>query len=216
MNEGALLYYLTILPVPVILAITLHEVSHGWVARHYGDPTAHMLGRLTLNPIKHIDPIGTLLVPAMLVATTGFLFGWAKPVPVDPRNFKRPRQHMAVVAAAGPLSNLAMAVFWTLLLALASHLFAQTWFGRPLALMADVGIKINLLLMLLNLLPVPPLDGGRVLAGMLKPQLALKLSRIEPYGIWILLILLFTGVLGKVLLPLMGLFERMLYTVFGL
>ena len=216
MNEGALLYYLTILPVPIILAITLHEVSHGWVARYFGDNTADMQGRLTLNPVRHIDPIGTLLVPAVLVATSGFLFGWAKPVPVDPRNFSRPRQHMAIVAVAGPLSNLAMAVFWTLLLALSGGLFAQTWFGHPLALMADVGIKINLILMVLNLLPVPPLDGGRVLAGMLKPRLALKLSQIEPYGIWILLILLFTGVLGKVLIPLMNLFERMLYAVFGL
>jgi Zn-dependent protease len=216
MIDNQLLYYLTILPVPIILAITLHEVSHGLVARRLGDKTAEMQGRLTLNPLKHIDPIGTVLVPAVLLATSGLLFGWARPVPVDPRNFKQPRQHMALVAVAGPLSNLAMALFWTLLLALATRLFNGAGLAHPLALMADVGIKINLILMVLNLLPVPPLDGGRVVTGILKPRLALKFAQIEPYGIWILLILLFTGVLGKVLLPLMGLFERALYAVFGL
>lgn len=214
--DNQLLYYLTILPVPIILAITLHEVSHGLVARHFGDKTAEMQGRLTLNPLKHIDPIGTVLVPAVLLATSGLLFGWARPVPVDPRNFQQPRQHMAIVAAAGPLSNLVMALFWTLLLALAIGLFNGSGLAHPLALMADVGIKINLILMVLNLLPVPPLDGGRVVTGILKPRLALKFAQIEPYGIWILLILLFTGVLGKVLLPLVGLFERTLYAVFGL
>jgi len=178
--------------------------------------TAQMQGRLTLNPLKHIDPIGTVLVPAILLATSGVLFGWAKPVPVDPRNFSRPRQHMAIVAVAGPASNLAMAVFWMALLTLAARGFDGQGLARPLMLMADVGVKINLILMVLNLLPVPPLDGGRVVTGILKPQLALKFAQIEPYGIWILLILLFTGVLGKVLLPLVGLFERLLYALFGL
>jgi len=214
--DNQLLYYLTILPVPIILAITLHEVSHGLVARRLGDMTAQMQGRLTLNPLKHIDPIGTVLVPAVLLATSGVLFGWAKPVPVDPRNFSRPRQHMAIVAVAGPLSNLAMAVFWMAVLTLAAKVFNGAGLAHPLMLMADVGVKINLILMVLNLLPVPPLDGGRVVTGILKPRLALKFAQIEPYGIWILLILLFTGVLGKVLLPLMGLFERLLYALFGL
>lgn len=216
MNDIQLIYFLTIAPVPILLAITLHEVSHGLVARRLGDTTAESQGRLTLNPLKHIDPIGTVVVPILLLATTGFLFGWARPVPVDQRNFSDPMRHMAYVAAAGPLSNLAMAVFWTLMMALSMHLLDQTWIGQPLALMADVGIKINLILMVLNLLPVPPLDGGRVVAGMLKPRLAVKFARIEPYGIWILLILLIAGVLGKVLLPVMGLFERMLYAIFGL
>ncbi|MCW9014431.1 MAG: site-2 protease family protein [Gammaproteobacteria bacterium] len=211
-----LLYYFTILPVPIILAITLHEVAHGMVARYFGDATAYLQGRLTLNPLKHIDPVGTVIVPFLLVITTGFMFGWARPVPVDPRNFQHPRQHMAYVAMAGPLSNFIMALFWAMLLALATHLIGKTGMGQALALMADIGIKINLVLMVLNLIPVPPLDGGRIVHGFLSASAALKYSRIEPYGIWVILLLLLTGILGKILWPLIQLIERFLYFIFGL
>ena len=190
MQNTQLLYYITIAPVPIILAITLHEVCHGWVAKQLGDLTASAQGRLTLNPLKHIDPVGTILVPLILVSTTGFLFGWAKPVPVDPRNFKRPRQDMALVAVAGPASNLVMALFWALILSISTHFLSKTWIGYPLSLMADIGITINLILMLLNLLPVPPLDGSRVVAGFLSPAAAYKFDQIERYGFVILLVLL--------------------------
>ncbi|MCW8854716.1 MAG: site-2 protease family protein [Gammaproteobacteria bacterium] len=216
MQDTNLLYYLTIAPVPIILAITLHEVSHGLVAKYLGDMTAYQQGRLTLNPLKHMDPIGTVVVPLVLVFTTGFLFGWAKPVPVDPRNFKRPREDMAVVALAGPLSNLAMALFWAVMLSIATHLLAKTWLGHPLSLMAEVGITINLILMLLNLLPVPPLDGGRIVTGLLKPAAAYRFAQIERYGFIILLLLLFTGVLGKILWPLLQIIKRLLFAIVGL
>ena len=216
MQDTNLLYYLTIAPVPIILAITLHEVSHGLVAKYLGDMTAHQQGRLTLNPIKHMDPIGTVLVPLILVFTTGFLFGWAKPVPVDPRNFKRPREDMAIVALAGPLSNLVMALFWAVMLSVATHLLGKTWLGHPLSLMAEVGITINLILMLLNLLPVPPLDGGRIVTGLLKPAAAYRFAQIERYGFFILLLLLFTGVLGKILWPLLQIIKGLLFAIVGL
>jgi len=216
MQDTKLLYYLTIAPVPIILAITLHEVSHGLVAKYLGDQTAFLQGRLTLNPLKHMDPIGTVLVPLVLVATTGFLFGWAKPVPVDPRNFKRPREDMAIVALAGPASNLIMALFWALMLSIATHVLNKAGLGYPLALMAEVGITINLILMLLNLLPVPPLDGGRIVTGLLKPAAAYRFAQIERYGFYILLLLLFTGVLGKILWPLLQIIKRLLFVIVGL
>ncbi|MDH5471776.1 MAG: site-2 protease family protein [Gammaproteobacteria bacterium] len=216
MQNTELLYYLTIAPVPIILAITLHEVSHGMVAKYLGDKTAYQQGRLTLNPLSHIDPIGTVLVPLILVATTGFLFGWAKPVPVDSRNFKRPREDMAIVAVAGPLSNLVMALFWALMMSVATHFLSTTWLGTPLSLMSEVGITINLILMLLNLLPVPPLDGGRIVTGLLKPAAAYRFAQIERYGFVILLLLLFTGVLGKILWPLLQIIKRLLFIIVGL
>ena len=216
MQVTKLLYYLTIAPVPIILAITLHEVSHGLVAKRLGDLTAHAQGRLTLNPLKHMDLIGTVVVPLILVMTTGFLFGWAKPVPVDPRNFKRPREDMAIVALAGPLSNLVMALIWAIIMSLSVHVFSKTWIGNPLSMMAEVGITINLILMLLNLLPVPPLDGGRIVTGLLKPAAAYKFAQIERYGIFILLLLLLTGILGKILWPLLQIIKQLLYTIVGL
>ena len=216
MQDTDLLYYLTIAPVPIILAITLHEVSHGLVAKYLGDKTAFLQGRLTLNPLKHMDPIGTVLVPLILVATTGFLFGWAKPVPVDPRNFKRPREDMAIVALAGPVSNLIMALFWALMLSVATHLLNKPGLGYPLSLMAEVGITINLILMLLNLLPIPPLDGGRIVTGLLKPAAAYRFAQIERYGFYILLLLLFTGVLGKILWPLLQIIKGLLFVIVGL
>jgi Zn-dependent protease len=177
-------------------------VAHGWVAKKLGDPTAMMLGRLTLNPLKHIDPIGTIVVPVALLLTTGFMFGWAKPVPVTWANLRNPKRDMALVAVAGPASNLLMAIGWALIMKLGYTLGGTfDWLAWPLVKMAEIGIIINLILMILNLLPVPPLDGGRVLSGLLPGPWAWKLSRIEPYGLIIMVVLMVTGMLGKILLP---------------
>lgn len=184
---------------PALFAITLHEVAHGWVANKLGDPTARMLGRLTLNPIKHIDPIGTVLVPAALYLFTGFVFGWAKPVPVSPRNFHKPRQGMALVALAGPMANLLMGIFW------AAVAYVMALINQPaLALlfyMGLAGVSVNVVLMILNLFPVPPLDGGRVLAGLLPRDAANTLDRIEPFGLFIIAILMFTHLFNFLLGP---------------
>lgn len=189
--------------LPVLFAITVHEVSHGWVARWFGDPTAMMLGRLTLNPIKHIDPVGTVLVPLASLLFFGFVFGWAKPVPVTWENLRNPKRDMAVVAIAGPLSNLCMAILWALVIKIAVLLSsgggsAAVYF---LFYMGIAGIFINGILMILNLLPIPPLDGGRVLVGLLPGPLAWKVSRIEPYGMFIIIALLITPIWGYILWP---------------
>jgi Zn-dependent protease len=221
MNEADILEIITIWALPVLLAITLHEAAHGWVALQFGDHTARLQGRISSNPLKHIDMLGTVVLPIITVSLSigiygkPFLFGWAKPVPVDPRNFRKPRQHMAWVAAAGPASNLIMAIFWALLWSLGEHGLNLTWIGEPLGLMAQAGIYANLILMALNLVPIPPLDGGRVMVGILKPSLALKYARIEPYGIFILLILIFTNVLGLFVWPIVVLFYKLLTMLAG-
>jgi Zn-dependent protease len=203
--------------VPVLLAITVHETSHGLVARRFGDKTAEMLGRLTLNPIKHIDPVGTILVPAlMLLLPGGFVFGWAKPVPVDWRNFKHPKQDMAWVAVAGPASNLLMALAWALAARVALGLSADNWIALPLLFMGVAGIFINTILMVLNLLPLPPLDGGRVVTGLLPAPYAYRFARIEPYGFFILVALLVTGVLSIVMWPVVKLFLQLMASVAGM
>ncbi|MEA2080849.1 MAG: site-2 protease family protein [Pseudomonadota bacterium] len=203
--------------LPVLLAITVHETAHGWVARRFGDKTAEMLGRLTLNPIKHIDPLGSILVPAlMLLLPGGFVFGWAKPVPVDWRNFKHPKRDMAWVAVAGPASNLLMALVWALAARVALGLSADNWIALPLLFMGVAGIFINTILMVLNLLPLPPLDGGRVLTGLLPAPYAYKFARIEPYGFFILVALLVTGVLAIVLWPVVKLFLQFMASVAGM
>lgn len=217
MNFDHILEAVTIWALPVVLAITLHEAAHGWVAEKFGDPTARLLGRITINPLKHIDLIGTVVVPLVLVVLGGFVFGWAKPVPVNARNFKKPLEHMAVVAIAGPVSNLLMACFWALIMAFAVNwLEPEHWLKRPMAMMAQAGVLINLVLMVLNLLPLLPLDGGRVVTGLLPPRVAMTFMKIEPYGMIILLLLLFSGILGKILGPVVGQLQSIIYAVIGL
>ncbi len=211
------LQVLSVWALPVLFAITLHEVAHGWTARHFGDMTAAQLGRLSLNPIKHIDPIGTVLVPAVLLFLGGFVFGWAKPVPVNMFHLHNPKRDMAIVAAAGPAANLVMALIWALIAKLGMSLYgAVDWVALPLILMGQAGIAINLVLMLLNLLPLPPLDGGRVVAGMLPDNLSYQYGRIEPLGLFILLGLLALGVLGKILSPPYTALSDLIIRVFGL
>ena len=216
MDELSLMQRIAVWALPVLFAITVHEVAHGWVARKLGDPTAMMLGRLTLNPLKHIDPIGTVIVPLAMLMLGGFIFGWAKPVPVTWENLRHPKRDMALVAAAGPLANLLMAIFWALMMKLGFMLTQSLdWLAWPLIYMGGAGIAINAILMLLNLLPVPPLDGGRVLAGILPGPWAWKLSRIEPYGLMIMVVLLVTGILGQILGPPLQMFERLMFSIAG-
>lgn len=200
MNELTLLQKIAIWALPVIFAITLHEVAHGWVAERFGDKTARLQGRITLNPIKHIDPIGTLLVPAVLLALGGFVFGWAKPVPVDYRNLRDPRRDSAIVAAAGPIANLAMALLWVLLLRV-SLLTQGNMVSMWLSYTSLAGIMINLLLMLFNLIPIPPLDGSIVLGSFLKGRALYYFSMIGRFGFFIILGLIMTGALFYIIGP---------------
>jgi Zn-dependent protease len=218
MNELTLLQRIVVWILPVIFAITVHEVAHGWVAKKYGDNTASMLGRLTLNPIKHIDLLGTLIIPGLLLITgTGFIFGWAKPVPVDPRNFKNPRQDMAIVALAGPLSNLLMAVGWALIARLGVMIGAQTEaISLPLIYTGIAGISINLVLALINLLPIPPLDGSRILSGILPDYWAWQYNRLERFGFIILLVLLYTRVLNLILEYPLYFAQQVFFSIAGL
>lgn len=203
--------------IPVLFAITVHETAHGWMALRFGDPTAKMLGRLTLNPIKHIDPIGTILVPGILLMIGGFLFGWAKPVPITWENLKHPRRDMAWVAAAGPLSNLLMAAFWAVVVRLATLMgSASEGWTMFVVYVGVAGMFVNAVLMMLNLFPLPPLDGGRVASSLLPPRLSWQYGKIEPYGFPILVVLLITGMLGKILWPLITLLLSVLVPLAGL
>lgn len=208
---------LAVAALPLLFAITVHEVAHGWVAKRLGDPTAMMLGRLTLNPIKHIDPIGTLVVPVFVLLSTGFIFGWAKPVPITWENLRNPKRDMALVAAAGPLSNLVMAVFWGLVAKLAlTSAAAMPWAAQPLILMGQLGVIFNLVLMVLNLLPVPPLDGSRVVSAALPSRMAYYYGRIEPFGLIVIILLLISGLFGRIVGPPVFFLERTIYAAFGL
>jgi Zn-dependent protease len=216
-----LIVTLTIWALPVLFAITLHEAAHGYAARHFGDRTAELAGRISLNPIRHIDPVGTILVPGLILITSSLvgagamLFGWAKPVPVNFGRLRNPKADMLWVAAAGPFANLVMAIGWALLFRVAVGM-PDNAYALPMAKMADAGMQINAVLMLLNLVPLPPLDGGRIAVSLLPPGPAYKFAQIEPYGFPILLFLLLTGILGDILGPLVALFRFALATVIGL
>jgi len=217
-DETNVMQRLAIWVLPVLFAITAHEAAHGWVAQRLGDSTAKMLGRVTLNPLKHIDLVGTILVPGLLLLMPGgFIFGWAKPVPVTVQNLRNPKQDMALVALAGPGANLVMALLWAMIMKL-GFMFSGSidWVALPLIYMGGAGVSINLILLVLNLLPLPPLDGGRVLVGVLPDPLAWKVNRIEPYGIFILLGLVISGILGKILLPPINWLQSSIFMLLGL
>src|SRR3990167_9705324 len=170
--ELTLIQKIAIWALPLIFAITLHEVAHGYMALLFGDHTAKLSRRLSLNPIKHIDPLGTVIIPLFMLLISNFIFGWAKPVPVDPRNLHHPRRDMAFIALAGPLANFIMALFWGLIakLGLWAELAGWQWFGVPLIYMGGAGIMINIVIGVLNLVPLPPLDGGKLLSSLLPPR----------------------------------------------
>lgn len=216
MDLNSFLTKFSIAAIPVIFAITLHEVAHGWVAKSFGDRTAEMQGRLSLNPIRHIDPIGTILVPALLLAIGGFMFGWAKPVPVDPRNLRDPRPNMAVVSFAGPAANFAMAIAWAFVMVIAQDISmgaASEW----LILMGAYGITFNIAIGLLNLIPIPPLDGGQLLQNLLPVgPLTELLDRIRPFGFLIVLIMIPTGVLSFLLAGPMNFLVSLVQSIFDL
>ena len=207
MELGPLVQTIAIYALPVLFAITLHEAAHGYVARHFGDLTAYAQGRISLNPLRHIDPVGTILVPGVILVLStlsgvgGFLFGWAKPVPVNFSALRKPRQHMAWVAAAGPGANLAMALGWAMLFHVAPWL--PRFFAVPLSYMAEAGIRVNLV-------PILPLDGGRIVASLLPGRAAWQYAKLEPWGLPVIVLLLVTGTLGTVLRPLVVVSESLL------
>ncbi len=206
---------LAIAALPILFAITLHEAAHGYVARHFGDMTAYQQGRISLNPMRHIDPVGTILLPLLTWWMGGILFGWAKPVPVNFGALRRPKQDMLWVALAGPAANLFMALCWGLLAKLAWS-FPGNYFAEPMLEMARYGININVVLIALNLLPLPPLDGGRIAVSMLPHRQAYKLAMIEPYGMFILIFMAFTPLLGWILMPPIVGLMRLISFIFGL
>lgn len=213
----SLIQTLAIAALPVIFAITLHEAAHGYAARYFGDPTAWQAGRISLNPLRHIDLFGTILLPVgiLLLSSGGMLFGYAKPVPVNFGRLRNPKRDMLWVAAAGPASNLMMALFWAALLKLAWEM-PSNMYTLPLSEMSKIGISINLVLMVLNLLPLPPLDGGRIAVSLLPSRLAWQFARIEPFGFPILILLLFTGILGQILWPIIGVVQGGIESIFQL
>lgn len=211
-NELSLIQRIAVWVLPVIFAITIHEVAHGWVAKKYGDNTAFMLGRLSLNPIKHIDLLGTIVIPGLLLITSsGFIFGWAKPVPVNSSYFKNPKNNMAVVALAGPVANLLMAIFWALIARLGMSIETEILVYSGVA-----GISINLVLALINLIPIPPLDGSRMITAILPNKLAWYYNRLERFGFVLLLILLWTGGLSYILAYPLNYSQQLFFMLAGL
>jgi Zn-dependent protease len=203
--------------IPGIFAITLHEAAHGYAARHFGDLTAYQAGRITLNPIRHIDTMGTIVIPVLiLIASQGkYAFGWAKPVPVNFGRLRNPKRDMLWVAAAGPGANLLMAILWAFVIKAMQGVPAN-YFTDPVLLMARGGIIVNAVLMVLNLLPLPPLDGGRIAVSLLPQKLAYRFARVEPFGMIILLVLMLLGVLGKVMWPFIAGFIGLLASAFNI
>jgi len=217
MDFSGAIQTLSVAAIPILFAITLHEVAHGWAAKLRGDRTAEMLGRLSLNPIKHIDPVGTVAVPVLMVLTTGFMFGWAKPVPVAFNNLNNPKKDMVFVAFAGPVANVVMALFWAVILKL---VFVSGGAGGPVSdfiyQMARIGIFFNVLLAVFNLLPIPPLDGGRVLRGLVNESIGRVLDRLEPFGLIIVVGLLLLGWLFPLVQPAMDFLQRLILALVGL
>ena len=217
MMELTLAQKIAIWTLPILLAIIVHEVAHGWVAWKLGDPTAKQRGRLTLNPLVHIDPIGTVVVPLALLVVGGFIFGWARPVPVDPRYFRNPPVDMAKVAIAGPASNFLMAVGWGFLALWGVRMQVDMpEIGRFMMYSGLAGVQINLILAALNLLPIPPLDGSRIVAAVLSPRLRQRYYQLEPYGIFILLGLIITGLLNPLLMPIYTVLKSVVQQLLGL
>jgi Zn-dependent protease len=213
MEINQLIQTIAIYALPVLFAITLHEAAHGYVARHFGDMTAYAQRRISLNPLRHVDPVGTLLVPLVILLLSGgrFLFGWAKPVPVNYSALRKPKQHMAWVAAAGPLANLAMALGWALLLK-AGLVLPESSYSEPMVRMAEAGVRVNLIFMFLNLLPILPLDGGRILASLLPNRMSWQYAKLEPFGLPVLLVLAVTNLLDAVLSPLLVVSESLIHS----
>jgi len=218
MNFDALIQTIALAAIPVLFAITMHEAAHGYAARHFGDLTAYAQGRISLNPLRHIDPVGTILLPLLTLFVGGILFGWAKPVPVNFSALRHPKKDMLWVALAGPAANLVMALFWGAMFKVALT-FPGSYFAEPLLGMAQFGVTINAILLVLNLLPLPPLDGGRVAISLLPHRQAFQLAKVEPYGMVILILLAVVPIGGQpvlswILSPLVSSFIRLIETIF--
>lgn len=214
--ELSLIQKIAVFALPVLFAITLHEAAHGYVAKHFGDTTAYAAGRVSLNPLRHIDLVGTIIVPLVSLMLTSFMFGWAKPVPVNFASLRHPKRDMLWVAAAGPFSNLFMALIWALLLDIGAGLAPGNPAAAWLVFVGAAGIFVNVIFFVLNLFPLPPLDGGRIMVSLLPHNMAWKFARVERFGFLILLALLFTGVLGMLLSPLIALSLSGIATIFGI